>query len=192
MTGTLQGAREHYRDRMKTIASVFAQVKPLLRHGIKVLEVGCGTGELLHLIKPLAKRCVGVELNTPFVEFMRKKLGIEAFAEDINKLNLKEKFDLVISISTLDHLSNPLQTLLSMKRLLAPKGKIYVEVPNMEEALNCFLPDVTRAKYNQFFWHKAHLFYFSKDTISKLFKKAGLKVKVSCRHEYTLKNFLNW
>jgi SAM-dependent methyltransferase len=192
VTGESQSPEEHFTDRMKTIDSVFAKIKPLLKPDSRILEVGCGAGELLSLIKPIVKHCVGVELNTPFVGFIKSELGIDAYAEDVNKLKLDEKFDLIISISTLDHMPNPLAALVSMKKMLAPGGKVYVEVPNIDEALNHLLPQATRAKYNEFFWHRAHLFYFSKDTISALFKKAGLKSEVSCRHEYTLKNFLNW
>ena len=190
--GESQSPEKHFADRMKTIGSVFEKVKPFLRPENRVLEVGCGAGELLSLIKPFVKHCVGVELNTSFVGFIKSRLKIDAYAEDVNKLKLDEKFDLVISISTIDHLPNPLKTLVSMKRFLSPDGRIYVEVPNIDEALNHLLPPSTRAKYNKFFWHRAHLFYFSKDTISALFKKAGLEVGVTCRHEYTLKNFLNW
>ena len=182
----------HFNHRIKTIKSVFDQVKPLLKPNMKVLEVGCGAGELLSLIKPNVEQCVGVELNTQFVDYIKNKLSIEAYAEDINKLRLKEKYDLVISISTIDHLPNPLKTLVSMKNLLSPGGKIYIEVPNVDEALNNFLPESNRRKYNEFFWHRAHLFYFTKDTISALFNRAGLSIKVSCRHEYTMKNYLNW
>ena len=192
VTGRSQSAREHFADRSGTIASVFDEVRPLLRRGMSVLEVGCGAGELLAKIKPYARRCVGVELNSAFVDFMRKDLGLEAYAEDVNRLDIEGGFDLVISISTLDHLPNPLETLRSMRRLLAPKGRIYVELPNVDEALNCCLPDRTRAMYNEFFWHRAHLFYFSRATVTRLFRKAGLDVRVASRHEYTLKNFLNW
>lgn len=190
--GKLQSAQEHFNDRLKTISSVYRQIRLLLKPGSKVLEVGCGSGELLHLIKPKVKKCVGVELNNGFVDFIRNKLKIEAYDEEISRLKLKDKFDLIICISTLDHLPNPLQALGGMRGLLSSRGKIYVEVPNVSEALNCYLPDQTRIKYNQFFWHRAHLFYFSRDSLKRMLKKSGLRCKITCRHEYTLKNFLNW
>ena len=95
-------------------------------------------------------------------------------------------------ISTLDHLPNPLETLITLKSLLTVNGKIYIEVPNCDEALNYFLPEPNLSNFRRFFWHRAHLFYFTKETISALFKKAGLSIKVTCRHDYTLKNYLNW
>jgi hypothetical protein len=46
--------------------------------------------------------------------------------------------------------------------------------------------------YRQFFWHKAHFFYYTKETITKLFNKVGLAAEITCYHQYTLKNYLNW
>lgn len=192
VSGQTQTPLEHFNDRKRTIQPLFERVQPLLRPDSKVLEVGCGSGELLALIKPQVDKCVGVELHTPFVEFMRQHLGIEAYAKDINKLTLEDKFDLVLCIFTLDHLANPLETLLAMKGLLAVSGKIYVEIPNRDEALNFFLPQPHREKFNEFFWHRAHLFYFTQETATALFNRAGLQVDIACRHEYTLKNYLNW
>jgi 2-polyprenyl-3-methyl-5-hydroxy-6-metoxy-1,4-benzoquinol methylase len=192
VTGLVQSPQQRFDDRLPTIQPIFNRIRPLLQPGHRVLEVGCGPGELLWLINPQVARCVGVDLYPPFVEFMQEKLGIEAYAEDINRLAFDEPFDLVICISTLEHLPNPLETLLTMKNLLSPSGKLYVEVPNSNEALNFFLPSSNRQKFNEFFWHRAHLFYFTEETIDALFKKAGMQTKITCRHEYTLKNFLNW
>ena len=192
VTGKEQSAQEHFDDRIKTIRSVFEKVYPLLKLGSRVLEVGCGAGELLSLVSPHVSKCVGVEMNSSFVEFIRSKLSIEAYAEDINRLNLEGGFDLIICIATLDHLPNPLETLNTMKKLLTPSGKVYIEVPNLDEALNLFLPDGNSDRYREFFWHRAHLFYFDRNTIEALFEKAGFLCDVSCRHEYTLKNFMHW
>ena len=192
VAGKVQSPREHFEDRLKSIGKVFDKVKPLLNPGARVLEIGCGAGALLSLIKPFVSHCVGIELHSPFAEFVERELEIEAHVTDVNTLNLTEKFDVIISIATLDHLPNPFETLLTMKNLLAPGGKIYCEVPNLNEALNRFIPSPNREKFNRFFWHKAHLFYFDQESIKSLFKKAGLRISISSRHDYTLKNFFNW
>ena len=192
IAGKILTPEEHFNERIQTIQPIFEQIKPLLGKEKEVLEVGGGPGALLSLCKPLVKKCVGVELNTEFVEFMKKNLGIEAYAEDVNKLKIDEKFDVIIMISTLDHLPNPLETLISLKNLLTVNGKIYIEVPNRDEALNYFIPEPNLSIFREFFWHRAHLFYFTKKTISALFKKVGLSIRVTCRHDYTLKNYLNW
>jgi SAM-dependent methyltransferase len=188
----IQTPLEHFNDRLKTIGPIFEQIRPFLGVRSKVLEIGCGAGSLLSLIKPRVAKCVGVELNSALVNFMRDYLKIESFAGNIDELDFKESFDLVISIATLDHLPNPRQTLSAMKNLLSDSGKIYIEVPNCDQALNRFLPGPNNAKFNEFFWQPAHLFYFNQKTITELFKKVGLKIEISCRHDYTFKNFLNW
>jgi SAM-dependent methyltransferase len=188
----IQTPKERYDSRLLTISPIFDQIKPLLNKNLKVLEVGCGSGALLSLIKPHVKKCVGVELYTPFVEFIKEELEIEAYAEDINQINIGDKFDLIISIATLDHLPNPGETLMTMRDYLTESGRLYIEVPNCDEALNHFLPEHNRLKYNEFFWHRAHMFYFNKDTLAALFKKCELNSKITSRHEYSLKNFLNW
>lgn len=192
VSSIIQTPEEHFNDRLKTIEPVFERILPLLSSQSRVLEVGCGAGELLWKIKPFVSECVGVELNGPFVKFINESLGVKCYEEDINSLALDKKFDLIISIATLDHLPNPLETLLTMKNLLTSDGRLYVEVPNLDEALNRFIPEDTRRKFNEFFWHRAHLFYFDQATITSLFNKVGLEIEIGCRHEYTLWNFLNW
>lgn len=188
-----QTPREHFDDRLKTVGSLVEKVRPLLRPGMRVLEVGCGAGELLASIREDVAEVVGVELHQGFVDFMNEDLGIEAYAQDVNTIDFGDRrFDLVISIATLDHLPNPLETIETMKGLLAPGGAMYLEVPNRNEAMNLYLPQVTREAFNTFFWHRAHLFYFTADTFARLLAKAGLSADVTYRHQYTLVNLLNW
>jgi len=190
--GESQTPREHYLDRNRTIGPLFAKIRPLLRKRDAVLEVGCGAGSLLARIKPLVRKCVGLEVHTPFVDFVRDELGIAAQASDLAAAGLRERFDLIICISTLDHLPDPLAALRLMKRRLAPGGRLYLEVPNRDEALNFFLPPATRGDYNRFFWHRAHYSYFTRATLAALCRRAGLTAAITCRHDYTLKNFLQW
>lgn len=188
-----QSPREHFEDRMRAIGPLAEQVRPLLGQNMRVLDVGCGAGELLASIKGEVCEVVGVELNQGFVDFMNDELGIEAHAQDVNQLDLGGRaFDLILSIATLDHLPNPLETVRTMRRLLAPGGTLYIEVPNRDEALNHHLPEESRRRFNRFFWHRAHLFYFTRDTLALLLDKAGLTADITCRHEYTLLNYMNW
>lgn len=191
--GKEQSPREHFDDRIKTLGKLLENIKPLLKPDMKVLEIGCGTGELLYSIRPYVKEVVGIEIHKGYVDFINNELGIEAYVEDINRIDFTDRrFDIILSIATLDHLPNPAETLHTMERLLTKDGIIYIEVPNREEALNFFLPEPNQKRFNTFFWHKAHYFYFTRDTLTKLMEKICLDCEISCRHEYTLKNYLNW
>jgi SAM-dependent methyltransferase len=191
--GETQSPREHFNDTIGAIRPVFERIRPFLKKDMRVLEIGCGAGELLSLVKPLVAEAVGIELNEDFVRFIRSELGITAYAADVNRMDLPVgSFDLVLCIMTLDHLPNPVETLMTMRRLLRKGGILYLEVPNWEEALNTSLPEPSRTRYNTFFWHRAHYFYFTKETLMSMLRKAGFTPEISCRHQYTLVNFLNW
>lgn len=193
MQGTDQTPREHFNDSIKTIDGTFSRILPLLSSDMVVLDVGCGTGELLHSLKPYVKKVIGIELHRGFVDFINRELKIEAYDQDVNSIDFgNKKFDVILCINTLDHLSNPLTTLRTMRNLLSENGVLYLEVPNRDEAMNIYLPETHRKKFNTFFWHKAHYFYFTRDTLMKMMEKAGFKAEITCRHQYTLINFLNW
>ena len=191
--GELQTARQHFDERIKTIQPVFDLVHPRINSGMSVLEIGCGAGELLLLIKPLVKRSVGVEMNRAFTDFIQSELGIDAYMGDITKMELKEKFDLVICVDSLDHMSNPLEALISMEKLINPGGGLWLMVPNLNDALRFFLPQPSLSQYREFFWHRAHFFYFDVTTMATMLRAAGLRtIETQYYHQYTFKNYLNW
>jgi 2-polyprenyl-3-methyl-5-hydroxy-6-metoxy-1,4-benzoquinol methylase len=192
VAGFVQTAREHFNERMQTIQPVFQQLSTLLNAGMNVLEVGCGAGELLSLIKPLVASCVGVEINRDFTEFIQSELGIEAHAGEIIQLDLGRKFDLIICVDSLDHMPDPLEVLLHMRGLLTENGSLWLSVPNLNEALNFFLPEPNLSRYREFFWHRAHYFYFNTETITAMLNAAAMDVTISFYHQYTFKNYLNW
>lgn len=194
VSGQVQTPRERFNDRLKTIYPFFELLKPLLKSNMAVLEVGCGAGELLSLIKPLVRECVGVEMNDAFVKFIQSDLNMEAFTGDVTQMDWGDrKFDLVICVDSLDHMANPLEVLTFMKGLLLPTGKMWVAVPNLDEVLNHYLPVPNQERYHTFFWHRAHFFYFNADTLAQMLRAAGMAVvNVEYYHQYTLKNFLKW
>ena len=83
-----------------------------------MLEVGCGSGEVLAKIKPYVANCVGIELNKGFCKFVNEKSNIKCYSKYLLEIDFKEKFDLIICITTLDHMQNPLEELIEMKNLL--------------------------------------------------------------------------
>jgi len=102
--GQILTARQHYEDRKKTIDQILRKITPLLRSDMKVLELGCGAGELLDAIKGKVAEVVGIELNKEFIDFIKNDLGFEGHDQDINLIDFGgRQFDLIISIATLDH-----------------------------------------------------------------------------------------
>jgi hypothetical protein len=81
---------------------------------------------------------------------------------------------LVVCRYLLEHCHDPVPALVGLKRLLAPEGKLLIEVPDSEKFLS-------RADYS-FIWEE-HICYFSEPTLCRLATRAGFRVTWLMRYE---------
>lgn len=192
LSDTQIDVQEHFDERVKTLDNLLKQISPILEKNMKVLDIGSGAGALMYGIKDKVKSLYATELNKSYVKFMNEK-GINAQYGFFEKLEFDTKFDLIVSINALDHMPYPMKILKKIYSCLEDAGKIYLELPNRNEALNFFLPEDKQEKFNTFFWHKAHFHYFHEKTIRYALEKIGFKnITINFRHQYTIINFLNW
>ena len=110
--------------------NLFRMVALNLKNKSTVLELGCGSGELINLISERfvdLNKIVAVDIfDRP--EKLDKK--IEFIKQDIENLNLSGAFDLVILSQVLEHIKDPLGLLTRLKKNLNPHGRILIVVPN--------------------------------------------------------------
>lgn len=101
--------------------------------GGALLELGCGSGAYLDLMRALGwGRVVGVDVSASAVRHVRDVLGIEAYAGDVRELGLPaDNFDAVSLSHTLEHLHDPVEALTEIRRLTKPGGHIAIVVPSM-------------------------------------------------------------
>ena len=65
-----------------------------------------------------------------------------------------------------------------------------IVVPNVDDVL---LSTYDIPKFNNFYFTPAHQFYYSKDTLGRLFTKAGLpKYEILPKQRYDLSNHMHW
>lgn len=98
-------------------------------HG-RILEDGCGVGEYLTRLQPLAEQAVGleVEFDRAVVAHAKAHQLTCAAAESLPfPLN---SFDLLLSHEVLEHVRDDRQSVLEMARVLKPGGRLMVFVPN--------------------------------------------------------------
>ncbi|MCB0340831.1 MAG: class I SAM-dependent methyltransferase [Bdellovibrionales bacterium] len=112
------------------------EFKNLLSGGsAKVLEIGFGTGEFLDWAKARGHSVCGIELIPELVDQARAR-GHEAYKINIQELQQSElaskKFDLIVLFDVLEHLyvDEIVQCLKACKQLLAPRGQVFIRVPN--------------------------------------------------------------
>lgn len=106
-----------------------AYMRFLIPPGLKVLEVGCGAGDLLAGLSP--SRGVGIDLSPAMIELARRRhpeLELRvANAEDENALSAIEgTFDVIVLSDTIGFLDDCEEALRALLRFAAPDTRIIV------------------------------------------------------------------
>ncbi len=95
-----------------------------------VAELGCATGANLLPFYEIGKNVIGYDFDINYLEYGRSKgLNlVEGAWED--KLNLASQ-DLVILSHVLEHMTNPIQSIVQIIELVRPGKYVYMEVPGV-------------------------------------------------------------
>jgi SAM-dependent methyltransferase len=130
----------------------------------KILDVGCGSGSLLHrLARAGFQDLTGVD---PFVSAGTSSNGVNIFKRDIQDLD--GKFDLIMFNHSFEHVPDPAATLAAARRLLSKTGRCLIRVPTCSS--------FAWARYGRN-WVQLdaprHIVIFSRNGFSKLAMRAG-------------------
>lgn len=139
------------------------------------LEVGCGKGYLLHLLKRLgAKRCLGIEPD-PHSKEGSNKYDVEIINAFFNPEIINEKFDVVFTYGVLEHIYNPLEFLIGLKACTKKDGLLFNAVPNCEEHLR--IGDFSLLVHE-------HFNYFTAQSLDNIYTMLGLQHVQYCNAKF--------
>jgi 2-polyprenyl-3-methyl-5-hydroxy-6-metoxy-1,4-benzoquinol methylase len=101
------------------------------RRDLSVLELGCGHGARnLFAIEAQAASLVAVDFNlSDAVKEHPKFIGVESSIDGALPQLAERRFDLILLISVLEHLEDPLRILTQCRKMLSPGGALLVNVP---------------------------------------------------------------
>lgn len=140
-----------------------------------LLDFGCGLGHFLKYAQDRGWKAMGTDISPQAVEIAQKEFGVNAQCRDIDQLakdNLK--FDVITLWNVLDQLYDANQTLLSLKSILAPQGKIVIRIFNFSSRrLIYWLGQKMKSKFliaNFGFFQEVA---FSPKSIKKLLSECG-------------------
>jgi len=112
------------------------RVEELYLNGIrpgKLLEIGCGAGELLAHMRDIGWEVAGIETDAQAIRLAREKYGLNIHLGDLASMNYPdESFDVIIMNHVIEHLHKPVEVLRECQRILKRGGKLAVVTPNIK------------------------------------------------------------
>lgn len=162
---------------LSRIVTLFIQNVPAIPshcQGGKILDLGCGTGDTLILLKKLGWDVYGMDMDENAIATAKKrglnnlKLGTHNSLDEYQD----NYFDAIRLYHVIEHLDNPARCLNLIKRKLKKGGELIMGTPNIESVVSkIFKP----------YWYNLdsprHLFVFSPRTLRMLVEKNGFFVK---------------
>jgi len=141
---------EYKRKNSYYYSSLKTLLEQKIKTGTKILEIGCGTGDLLSSINP--KFGVGIDISPEMINIARKKhpqKNLSFYAQEAENLKIKGNFDYVFLVDVIEHLYDVDKTVKEMKRVSHSKTKIIISSANPKwepilhllEKLNLKMPE---------------------------------------------------
>lgn len=152
-------------------ASRVRLARKLLAERGRVLDVGCGRGIFLHLLKTRGYQVQGTELSDSTAANAYADIPIEVGDLRPGQF-LDNSFDLISIWHVLEHLRHPDVTLQACQRALKPGGALLVAVPNFRSVQaglggdRWFHLDLPR-----------HIYHFGPDTLERLLTRNGFRIE---------------
>ena len=168
----------HYYSRniFSIFISTFIQNVPALPSYVKngkILDIGCGDGDTLSLLKGLGWETHGIEIDSRSVEIARER-GIHTRLGTYKELSEypDHYFDAIRLYHVIEHIDDPSLCLSLIHKKLKKRGELLIGTPNVES--------VIAGLFKQYWYNldtPRHLFLFSPQTLGKLLNKNNFILK---------------
>ena len=120
-----------FRTRNKVIARIVSRIRAGMAPDFRVLEGGCGTGNVLRVLEQTCPRgmVVGMDLFYEGLNYARQRTSCHLVQGDIIWPPFTKEFDLICLFDVLEHLPDDMHVLLNIRRMLSQDGVLLLAVP---------------------------------------------------------------
>jgi ubiquinone/menaquinone biosynthesis C-methylase UbiE len=121
-----------------------------LAPGMRVADLGCGSGAFTHLLRSAGFDCVGLDISPKLIALGRRKYPDVEFVEgDIEHLPFPEaSFDAVVLTGVAHHFPDPSRCAAEVFRVLRPAGRFIAFDPNRMNPFMWLYRDPTSPFYS--------------------------------------------
>lgn len=165
------------------VEAILADAPP----GGRVLDVGCGSGQLLAYLRDRYEELVGLEYSAHRLDEARRNLaglpfhGVLGTAEDMRDV-ATATIDCIVSADVIEHIPDVYAAAAEMHRVLKPGGTLVINTPNIAYVEKRVLllagrfPSTSQANEglgSDVLFDGGHLHYFTFRSLRLLLERAG-------------------
>jgi 2-polyprenyl-3-methyl-5-hydroxy-6-metoxy-1,4-benzoquinol methylase len=144
---------------------------------VEFLDVGCGSGASVRAATDLGWKATGIDIDPELIKKGRDQLNVDLRCIPLLEAGFKEnQFNFIRLRDVIEHLPNPYDVLMEIKRLLIPGGIALFATPN-EDGIPTQLRLLLGKKPDKVATVAPphHLHGFSPKTLKRLFDRVGFK-----------------
>ncbi len=182
----------------RTLENSHKRLREIIRPGMTILDVGCGTGAITSGIAKVVGvegKVVGMDNNPELIAKAREKYkdtpGLTFLEGDIYNLPFYNEFDVVTSARVLQWLAQPQEALKNMVKATKLGGKVIVlDYNHVKIKWEPEVPKSMKYFYDAFLrWRsESGMDNTIADKLSGMFKAVGLEeVKITAQHEESMR-----
>jgi 2-polyprenyl-3-methyl-5-hydroxy-6-metoxy-1,4-benzoquinol methylase len=140
------------------------------RPGGRLLDVGCGSGDWIMFMRGLGWQVSGNDFDANAVKTARDR-GLDVECASLEQQNHADaSFDAVTLSHVIEHVPNPIQTLVECRRILKPGGRLVLFTPNASSLSHRVFKQDWRGLEPP-----RHLHVFSTESMRPLLERAGFR-----------------
>lgn len=130
-----------FRARNEIIAALADAQLRSLPNDFSILEIGCGSGNVLRVLQRLASgrgRVEGLELSSQAADAARARTGLRVTSGYLADLDPAASFDVIAAFDVLEHIADEAAILAQMRARLRAGGRLILTVPAHQNLWSSF------------------------------------------------------
>lgn len=168
------------------------KISPVLSAVSSILEIGAADAAFLALVHerfPMVD-CHSIEPDQNTRAARDALPWLRQASSLAEAIEASIKADLVAMFHVFEHIEQPAEFLASVRQVLAPNGRLLIEVPSLTDPL---LSLYASPAYQSFYFQRQHPYVYSPPSLKRVLAANGFAVERFIPHQrYGMENHLQW